>query len=146
MINEKVSALSIIYSDQKFDETMIIVACEDLSVYMLNYQTSQYLFNTSNKVDKLYVYSDNGNLTIAMKLKDCIIQNEKAFHIIEVKSFFFFINFHHFLFLLGFYRPLSPITTTYCLYPSLSIAHSFVFLTLRSFKFSCTLSAHLCLG
>lgn len=85
MIDEKVSALSIAYSDRTFDQTMIIVACENLSVYMLNYQTSQYLFNTAHKVEKFYVFSDSNNLTIAMKLKDCIITNEIAFHVVEVK-------------------------------------------------------------
>lgn len=47
----------------------------------------------------------------------------------------------------AFYRPLRPIAaTTHCLRRSLFFAHSSAFLIFRSFKSSCNLSIHICLG
>lgn len=69
MIDVKVVALSIVHSDRKLDQTMIIVACEDKSVHMLKYQTSKHLFDAGNEVDKIFACLDEGQLTIAMLLK-----------------------------------------------------------------------------
>lgn len=92
--------MSIVNSDQTFDQAMIIVACEDLSVYMLNYRTSQYLFKTMYKVEQFFIYSDSDNLTIVMKLKDRIITNAIVFDVFEVPNLYRYILIQLFLIIL----------------------------------------------
>lgn len=72
MIDERVLALTIVQSHQFFDQIMIIVACEDLSVYSMQFQTSEYLFTTSQLVEKIFACFDCGDLTIAFLLKQSI--------------------------------------------------------------------------
>lgn len=69
MIDKRVSALSIVHSEQKYDQTMIIVTCEDLSVHMLKFQMSKHLFDTSDVVEQIFTCFDHGNLIIACLLK-----------------------------------------------------------------------------
>lgn len=84
MIDERVLALTIVQSHQCFDEIMIIVACEDSSVYSLKFQTSEYLFKTSQSVKQIVACFDCGYLTIAFLLK----QNANKDQAIEVKHIF----------------------------------------------------------
>ncbi|CAH1736793.1 unnamed protein product [Aphis gossypii] len=76
MINESVLALTIVHPHLFFDQTMIIVACKNLSVYCMKLHTAEYLFKTSQTVDHIYACFDRGNLTIAFLLKQCIKVNE----------------------------------------------------------------------
>jgi len=63
--------------------------------------------------------------------------DEKMYSEYWIVIFFFYV----------FDRPLRPIAaTTHCLHLSLSFAHSSAFLPYKSFKSSCTLSFHRCLG
>jgi len=82
MIDKKVLALTIVQSHQCFDQTMIIVACKDLSVYCMKFQTSEYLFKTSELVEQIFACFDCGDLTIAFLLKQSIKEIDQA---IEVK-------------------------------------------------------------
>jgi len=84
MIDEGVLALTIVQSHQCFGQTMIIVACKDLSVYSMKSQTSEYLFKTSQLVEKIFASFDCGDLTIAFLLKQSI----KIDQAIEVKQIF----------------------------------------------------------
>jgi len=85
MIGERVLALTIVQSNQCFDQIMIIVACENLSVYSLKLQTSEYLFKTSQLVEQIFACFDCGDLTIAFVLKECTKKNYQA---VEVKHIF----------------------------------------------------------
>uniref|UniRef100_A0A2H8TPT9 Apoptotic protease-activating factor 1 n=1 Tax=Melanaphis sacchari TaxID=742174 RepID=A0A2H8TPT9_9HEMI len=77
MIDEQVLALTIIHPNQIVDQTMIIAACKDLSVYCMKFQTAEYLFKTSQMVDQIFASFDHDVLTIAFLLKQCIKVNEK---------------------------------------------------------------------
>ncbi|XP_026822292.1 apoptotic protease-activating factor 1-like [Rhopalosiphum maidis] len=77
MINESVLALTIVHPHQFFDQTMIIVACKNLSVYCMKFHKAEYLFKTSQMVDQIFACFDNDDLTIAFLLKQCIKVNEK---------------------------------------------------------------------
>jgi len=79
MIDNSVSTLSIIHLDNKSGQTIIIVACEDLSVHLLKSQTSQYLFNTGFEVDRIFTYNDYDYLIIAVLLK----KNDLPYNVIE---------------------------------------------------------------
>lgn len=70
MIDKKVSALSIVHSEQKYDQTMIIVTCEDLTVHMLKFKESHYIFDTLEEVEQIFTCFDHGNLIIACLLKE----------------------------------------------------------------------------
>lgn len=85
VIDKRVSVFSIVHLDQKLDKTMIIVACEDLSVHLLKFQTSQYLFNTLDKVEQIFTCFDHGNLTLALLLKK---KDESVEQIVQVKYYF----------------------------------------------------------
>lgn len=86
IIDQRVSALSIIHSDNSLDQTMIIVACEDLSVHVLKFDSSQYIVDTSDKVDQIFAHYDHGHLTIAFLLKNCTTKNEKLNQVVEVNQ------------------------------------------------------------
>lgn len=66
---------------------MIIVACEDLSVHVLRFDSSQYIVDTSDKVDQIFTCLDHGHLTIAFLLKTCTTKNDHFNHVIEVNQF-----------------------------------------------------------
>jgi len=72
MIDKRVLALIIVQSHQCSDQTMIIVACKDLSVYSMKFQTSEYLFKTSRLVEQIFACFDCEDLTIALLLKQSI--------------------------------------------------------------------------
>lgn len=82
MIDKRVSALSIVNLDQKLDKTIIIVACEDLSVHLLKFQSSQYLFNTIDNAQQIFVCFDHSDLTLAVLLNK---KDDSAEQVIEVK-------------------------------------------------------------
>lgn len=89
MINESVLALTIVHSHPFFDQTMIIVACKNLSVYCMKLHAAEYLFKTSQTVDHIYACFDRGNLTIAFLLKQCIkVKENKINQVMEVKQIF----------------------------------------------------------
>jgi len=89
MIDESVLALTIVHPHPFFDQTMIIVACKNLSVYCMKLHTAEYLFKTSKMVDHIYACFDRGNLTIAFLLKQCIKVNEnKINQVMEVKQIY----------------------------------------------------------
>lgn len=88
MIDVKVLALSIVHSDRKLDQTMIIVACEDKSVHMLKYQTSKHLFNAMNEVDQIFACLVDGQLTVAMLLKKYSIENDNWNQTLQVDILF----------------------------------------------------------
>lgn len=90
MVDEiRILALKIVKSQQYFDQTMIIVACHDLSVYIMKYQTSEYLCKTSSTVEQIFASFDCGYLTIAFLLKKYTKKSEKYFNqVIEVKQYF----------------------------------------------------------
>lgn len=66
MINKKVSALKILYTDQLVDQTVIIVAFNDLSVHMLKYETSEYLFDSISEVNQIFGCFEYGQTTVAL--------------------------------------------------------------------------------
>lgn len=63
---------------------MIIVACDDLSVHSLKQNSAEYLFSTSNKVDKIYACCNFNVLIVAMLLKTVERKNEMLCQKIEV--------------------------------------------------------------
>ncbi|XP_060875475.1 apoptotic protease-activating factor 1-like [Metopolophium dirhodum] len=81
MIDKRVLALTIVQSHQCVDQTMIIVACKDFSVYSLKFQTSEYLFKTSQLVEQIFACFDCGDLTIAFLLKQSIKKIDQAIEI-----------------------------------------------------------------
>lgn len=88
IIDKKVTALSIIHSEQKVDQTMIIVACEDLSIYMLKHQTSKFLFNTTEKVKQIFACCDHDQLNIVLLLNVDLKENEPLKHNVHVRPNF----------------------------------------------------------
>jgi len=82
MIDKRVSSLSIVHLDQKIDKTMIIVACEDLTVHTLKFRTSQYLCDTLDKVEKIFTCFDHGHLILAVLLNK---KDESVEQIVQVK-------------------------------------------------------------
>lgn len=85
MIDNRVSALLIVNSNRKIDQTMIIVACDDMSVHMLKHHTSKYIFNTFNEVDQIFACFECDNLTLACLIK-CTQLHEKFQQCIQVKQ------------------------------------------------------------
>lgn len=88
LIDTRVSALSIIHSEPTFDQTMIIVACEDLSVHMLKHRMSKFLFKTTDKVDQIFACCDHGQLIIVLLLNININENEPFNQTIQVSPNF----------------------------------------------------------
>ncbi|XP_050540508.1 apoptotic protease-activating factor 1-like isoform X2 [Daktulosphaira vitifoliae] len=89
LIDNKVSTLCIAYSKPTVDELIVIVACEDLSMHILKHKTSEHLFNTENKVDRIYACFNSDNITLAMLLLALEIKNGDSYQVIEVW------NMHH---------------------------------------------------
>lgn len=88
LIDNKVSTLSIAYSKPSVDESIVIVACEDLSVHILRHQSSEHLFNTENKVDRIYACFDSNTTTLAMLLLALEKKNGDSCQVVEVNIYY----------------------------------------------------------
>lgn len=88
MIDKRVSAIKILHSDQVVDQTVIIVAFNDLSVHMLKYKTSEYLFNSLGEVNQIFGCFKYGKVTVALIRKNFSKENEYCNQTLEVKPNF----------------------------------------------------------
>lgn len=87
MIDERILACSIMHSNKKLDKTMVIVACEDLTVHALKYKSSKYLFSTTGRVEQIFTYCDDNNMVIVTLLKLFLEKYKTVHRIIEVNIF-----------------------------------------------------------
>lgn len=95
MINKRVSAIKILHSDRLIDQTVIIVAFNDLSVHMLKYQTSEYLFDSISEVDQIFGCFEHGQLTVALIQNHFSKENENLNQTLKVNLHFCTLYYTH---------------------------------------------------
>lgn len=100
MIDKRVSAIKVLYSDRLVDQLVIIVAFNDLSVHMLKFKTSEYLFDSRGDVNQIFGCFEHGKVTVALIQNNFSKENENCYQTLEVRiTKFFYTSLNTLLFI-----------------------------------------------